>query len=200
MPTVKKQDISVTEEEYLQGELTSNIKHEYVDGKIYAMAGASKNHDIIAGNIYRRFGNHLENINSNCIPYGTDIKVKTATKKYRYTDGMVVCDDSGNDNYTETPIIIIEVLSKSTRHLDRGEKLLEYINIPGLKEYVIIEQDIASIDVHRRTQGWIHRNYILGEEIHFESIGLTLSVEEIYYRVRNEDTLDLSNTKFPKES
>ena len=67
---------------------------------------------------------------------------------------MVVCEDSGSDLFTQTPIIIVEVLSRSTRHIDKGAKLLEYINMPSMQEYVIIEQDIASIDVFRRSEGW----------------------------------------------
>lgn len=193
MPTVKKNSELITEQEYLQGELTSEIKHEYIDGQVYAMAGASKNHDTISGNIFSEFHSHLKK--SHCRPFGTDVKVKTSAKKYRYTDGMVVCDDSGDEHFTETPVIIVEVLSKSTRHTDKGEKLLEYINIPSLKEYVMIEQDFVSIDVLRLSEGWVLRNYSLGDEVHFESIDLTLSVEEIYHRVENEDMLEFLQSK-----
>jgi len=188
MPIEKKNRELITEEEYWQSELTSEIKHEYVDGQVYAMAGASKAHDTISGNIFSEFHSHLKK--SPCRPFGSDVKLKTSSKKYRYTDGMVVCDDSGDEHYTQTPVIIVEVLSKSTRHRDKGEKLLEYINIPSLKEYVMIEQDFVTIDVLRRSEGWVLRNYSLGNDVHFESIDLTLSVEEIYHRVENEDMLE----------
>lgn len=184
MPTVKHSDF-ISEKEYLNGEHTSEVKHEYVNARVYAMFGASKNHNTISLNILTEFAVHLKD--SSCRIFGTDVKLKTSTNSYRYTDGMVVCDDSGGEYYTETPIIIVEVISKSTRHIDRGEKLLEYINIPFMKEYVIIEQDFVSIDVLRKTEGWVPRHYILGEDLHFESIDLTLSVEEIYHRVANED-------------
>lgn len=103
---------------------------------------------------------------------------------------MVVCSDSGSEFFTQTPIIIVEVLSRSTRHTDKGAKLLEYINMPSMQEYLIIEQDIASIDVFRRSEGWVLKNYILGESIYFESIDLTLSVVDIYHRIDNEDMTD----------
>ncbi len=192
MPSAKKSDF-ISENAYLEGEKISDVKHEYVDGEVYAMAGTSINHDRICQNIARKFGNHLEN--SPCEPFGSDVKVKTSTRSYRYTDGMVVCDKPVDDYYTETPVIIVEVLSKSTRHTDKGVKLFEYINIPTLKEYVLIEQDFVSIDVLRRSEGWIPRNYILGDNIHFESINLTLSVEDIYHRVENEDMVKFLENK-----
>ena len=186
-------DNLITEDEYLKNELVSETKHEYINGQTYAMAGTKKNHDRISTNIIRKFGNHLER--RSCEVFGVDVKVKTAASRYRYTDGMVVCDDSGDDTYTETPVIIVEVISKSTRHIDRGAKLLEYINIPTLKEYIIIEQDFVSIDVYRRSDKWISRNYALDDDVCFESIDLTLSVEEIYARVDNEDMIEFMVAK-----
>lgn len=188
MSTAKQSDF-ITEQSYLDSELLSEVKREYLDGQVYSMAGTSKNHDIIATNLARQFGNHLQD--SPCQFYGPDLRIKTSTKSYRYSDGMVVCEDSGdafrNKSTTESPVIIVEVLSKNTRHMDKGVKLLEYINIPPMKEYVMIEQDFVSIDVLRRSEGWILRNYTLGDPIYFESIELALSVEEIYHRVKNDD-------------
>jgi len=152
------------------------------------MAGATKNHDRISGKITRKFAIHLDQ--SPCETFGADVKVKTAAKNFRYTDGMVVCDDSGSDLYTETPVIIVEELSRSTRHIDKGAKLLEYINMPTTQEYVIIEQELVSIDVFRRDVNGILKNYILGDDIYFKSIDLTLSVEYIYHRLENQDMTD----------
>mgnify|MGYP001944438638 CR=1 FL=1 len=186
MSTVVKPAL-LTESEYLRGELLSEIKHEFVDGQVYAMAGASANHGRISGNIFRKFGNHLEN--SPCETHMSDMKVKTPSGNYRYPDVLVVCDNNYiNDSYaTETPTILVEVISKSTRKTDEQIKRMEYINIPTLQEYVIIEQDFVDIAVFRKSDDWRHTNYFLGDEIHFESINLTVSVEEIYHRVQNED-------------
>ena len=183
----------ISEEEYLQGELSSEVKHELIDGRVYAMAGASANHERIAVNILRKFGNHLEN--SPCEPFGSDMKIK-AGSNFFYPDVIVDCNfDESQPYYTETPVIIVEVLSKSTRKTDETIKRVAYLNIPGLQEYVIIEQDIVDIEVVRRSEGWQPKHYFLGDEITFESIDLTLSVEEIYHRVHKDDRLECRNAK-----
>ena len=188
------QNEPLTLEDYLKQELTSEIKHEFIDGNIYAMAGASENHARISGTIYRKFGNHLEN--SPCEPFTSDMKIKTSTGKIRYPDCMVVCDkDDENKYYKTKPVILVEVLSRSTRKIDKKDKLLEYINIPSLQEYVIIEQDFVDIEIFRRSNDWHSKHYFLGDEITFESIGLTLPVEEIYHRVQNEDMIEFLNNK-----
>jgi len=180
--------------EYLENELSREVKHEYVNGGIYAMAGASENHDYISGNIYRKFGNHLEN--SSCRPFTSDIKLKTAKGNFRYPDCMVICEeDNENDFYKTKAVILVEVLSRSTRKIDEKDKLLEYINIPTLKEYVLIEQDFVDIEVFRKKDNWFPKHYFLGDEVTFESIDLTLTVEEIYHRVNNEDMIELLNKK-----
>lgn len=125
------------------------------------------------------------------------MKVRTASGSYRYPDVLVVCDDNFIDNgyVTKTPTIIVEVLSRSTRKTDEREKVLEYINIPTLQEYLIIEQDIADITVYRRNKDWHCTHYFLGDEIHLDSIDLTIRVEDIYQRVQNEDISDFLKQK-----
>ena len=182
---LKKHDYLITEEEYLKWELTNEIKHEYIDGYVYAMAGASKNHDRIAGNVFRKFGNHLEN--SPCEPFTSDMKVKVGSK-YFYPDAIVVCEDNSQaEYYTESPTIIVEVLSKSSRRMDEKIKRKAYQSITTLQEYVLIEQDFVDVEVCRRSERWISNHYFMGDEVLIESIRLTLPVEEIYARVENED-------------
>jgi Uma2 family endonuclease len=186
----------VTEDNYLQGELISEIKHELIDGCVYAMAGASANHERISGNVYSEFRNHLKN--SPCEPFGSDMKVKVGSNFF-YPDVSVDCRfDESQPYYVESPIIIVEVLSKATRKIDETVKLLSYINIPSLQEYVLIEQDYVDIQVIRRNESWLPRHYFLGDEITFESINLTLPVEEIYARVHNEEMLEFLSTRVPR--
>jgi Uma2 family endonuclease len=183
-----------SEADYLEGEQQSAVKHEFVDGDVFLMAGASKNHERLAGNIYRKFGNHLEN--SHCEPFASDMKVRTPNGNFRYPDCMVVCDDTSDDQfYSETPIILVEVISRSTRQNDEQTKRLEYMNIASLVEYVLIEQDYVDITVFNRNQNWLPTHYFLGDSVHFESIDLTLSVEEIYHRVVNQDMNEWLETK-----
>ncbi|MDD2760550.1 MAG: Uma2 family endonuclease [Methylomonas sp.] len=178
----------ISPEEYLQGEPLSEVKHELIAGHVYAMAGASANHERISGNIYRKFGNHLEN--TPCEPFGSDMKVRVGDNFF-YPDVIVDCHfDDSEPYFTETPIIIVEVLSRSTRRTDETVKLMSYITIPTLQEYVLIQQDFADIQVLRRSEGWLPKHYFLGDEITFESIGLTLAVEEIYHRVQNDDVAE----------
>ncbi len=180
-----KQDEWISEEAYLQSELFSEIKREYIDGAVYAMAGASKNHQRITGNVSRKFGNHLENMP--CEPFSSDVKVKVGSKFF-YPDVMVVCkDDGGNAYYTENPVIIVEVLSKSTRRMDETAKKFAYQTLTTLQEYVLIEQDFVDVEVCRRSEGWISRHYFMGDSVTFDSVGLTLSVADIYQRVDNDD-------------
>jgi len=175
----------ISEADYLDGEKISEIKHEFIDGVVYAMAGASKNHERISLNVSRKFGNHLED--SPCEPFSSDLKVKVDSAFF-YPDVMVVCDNQDSDPYyTESPVIIVEVLSACTRKTDETIKRRAYQSIPSLKEYVLIEQDIVDVEVCRRSQGWISEHYFLDDEVTFEAIDLTLSVADIYQRVENDD-------------
>lgn len=178
-------DLSV--EDYLIGERESEQKYEYVDGKVYAMAGASANHNFIAGNLYALIWNHQQG--KSCFPMTSDMLVKTTTQRFRYPDLMVVCDDDpSQDTYVrESPILIVEVLSGSTHRKDKTEKRAEYLALPSLLEYVLIEQDIAEVVVQRRNEGWRSSYHYPGSEVTLESIGLTLAVEAIYERVENAD-------------
>lgn len=189
----KKENNFICVDDYLQSELEREIKHELINGSVFSMAGASKNHERISGNIYGEFRNHLKG--NSCEAFSSDMKVK-ASSNFFYPDVMVVCDDKvENDYYTELPIIIVEVLSRSTRRIDETTKLMSYINIPSVQEYVLIEQDIVDIQVIRRSEGWLPKHYFLGDEVIFESIGLRLTVEEIYHRVQNEDISEFLKTR-----
>ncbi len=177
----------ITVEEYLAGEEISEVKHEYVEGQVYAMAGAKVNHNRIATNVSAYLWNHLRG--QPCESLSGDMLVKTLGKRFRYPDVVVVCDDdpSADERIRESPILIVEVLSKSTRKKDKGEKRLEYLAIPSLLEYVLIEQDFAEVEVQRRRMGWQPSYYFLGDEMVLESVNATLPVEVIYERVKNDD-------------
>ena len=172
--------------DYLQAELISDIKHEYLEGQIYAMAGASRNHQRIITNMVRNFSEHLKN--TPCDTYASDIKVRIGDLAFFYPDVIVTCDDdTDNSYYTEQPTIIVEVLSKSTRRKDETTKRRLYQSLPSLQEYVLIEQDIVDVEICRCSEGWVSEHYFMGDDIMFAAIDLTLSVNEIYQRVLNDD-------------
>jgi Uma2 family endonuclease len=185
--------IYLTEEEYLKSELTSEFKREYIDGRVYAMAGTGYSHNCIAVNLTRKFANHLEG--KPFTPFMADMKVRLG-KDYVYPDVVVDCSKmSGYDMFSENPVLIVEVLSKSTRKTDTAVKLLRYINLPSLQEYVLIEPDFVSVQMLRRSRHWLPEYYFLDDSVAFESIGLTLTVEEIYDRVDNADMSEFRQEK-----
>jgi len=192
MSAIKK-IASISVEDYLHDEENRDVKHELINGSIYAMAGASANHERISMNLSVSFATHLKH--SPCEPFGSDMKVKAGTNFF-YPDVLVDCSfDESEPFYTETPVIIIEILSKSTSQKDRTTKRFAYLNIPTLQEYVLIEQDFVDIEVIRRKDDWSSRHYFLGDKITFESIDLTLEVKDIYARVNNSDIFELINKK-----
>jgi Uma2 family endonuclease len=174
-----------SEEDYLASEEVSDIKREYIDGQVYAMAGAGYNHNCVSANMLRELGNHLKG--TPCATFMADIKVKLG-RDYVYPDVLVDCSTMrGDDLFATAPVIIVEVLSRSTRKTDMTTKLIRYINLPSLQEYVLIEADIALVQVMRRSKGWMPEYFFLGDNVYFESIDLSLPVEAIYDRVDNAD-------------
>lgn len=178
----------ISEADYLAGEKVSEIKHEYIDGYVYAMSGASISHNRLTLTLARKFGNHLDG--KLCQPYAADVKVKVGSK-YFYPDVLVDCSNQADTSYfTESPVLIVEVLSKSTRRMDETTKRLAYQQIDTMQEYVLVEQDFVDIEVVRRSRGWQSERFYLGDSILFESIGLTLTVEEIYDRINLPELLE----------
>jgi len=178
-------------EDYLKGELNSVVKHELVDGDARAMAGASTNHNRLSGTIFRKIANHFD-VSTQCAQacevFISDMKVRVKDNFF-YPDVVASCDEppEAQSGYTCSPILIAEVLSKSTRKIDQTTKRYAYTHIATMQEYVLIEQDFVDIEIIRRSNGWQSQHYYLGDDIRFESLHLTLSVEEIYARVDNED-------------
>ena len=175
-------------EDYLAGEHTSEIRHEYVDGDVFAMAGASMNHNRVSANLIRHLGNHLAG--TPCEVFNSDMMLKTTKSRYRYPDVVVSCD-SGNDNenFLDNAVLLVEVISQSTRKSDKEVKRLEYLQLPSLLEYVLIEQDFVEVEVLRRSDGWQPSYYYLGDEVWLESVDLQLPVVDVYERVVNGDLI-----------
>lgn len=182
---LKQSQHYISQAEYLAGEMVSDIKHELINGEVYAMAGASRNHNLLVSNTARILGNHLQD--GPCATFSSDLKIKAATNFF-YPDVMVVCaDENGDEYYTEKPSIIVEVLSKASRRMDKSTKLAAYKALPSLQEYLLIEQDFVDVEVLRRSTHWLSEHYFLGDSLTLESVGLTLTVSDLYQRVNNED-------------
>lgn len=179
---------AISEQDYLQGELLAETRHELMDGQAYAMLESSEDHNLISLNVASELRNQLKG--TLCRTFMVDMKVK-AGHDFFYPDVMVVSQqDNGSNYYKTAPVIIVEVLSKSTRRFDKTNKRLQYQQIPSLEDYVLIEQDSAEIEVFSKQNHWQSAYYYLGDEITFAAIGVTMRVEDIYYQVNNADVLE----------
>jgi Uma2 family endonuclease len=176
----------LSEQEYLEAEKISDVKHEYFDGEIFAMAGGSKNHQLLTGNIFGEIRNHLKG--TPCLTFSSDMKVRLDKgNKFFYPDVIITCEKENDEYFIHSPRLIIEVLSNSTRKFDQNLKRLVYQTIPTLEEYVLIEQDRVEIVVFRKSDQWRPTYYYIDDEITFTAIDLTLPVLEIYARVENQE-------------
>jgi Uma2 family endonuclease len=146
-------------DEYLAGERTSEVKHEYAAGHVFAMAGASERHNRVCGNLFAHL--HAASRKSHCVPFMADMRLRIGEVIY-YPDLMVCCDPADDDAYLKrSPCVVIEVLSESTERIDRGEKLHNYRQIPGLKAYVLVSQERPRVEIYRRTDSpqWLFESH-----------------------------------------
>jgi len=171
----------LTVDQYLRQETTNETRHEYSGGQIYAMAGATLNHDRVVKRLTQVFMNHLEG--SPCEVFGSDIKVHLQVWNndvFYYPDLMVVCDSSGNhDNYVESPKLIIEVMSDWDR--DMYLKCFTYRHIPSLEEYVVLSQkpNDQRAWIFRRVSDWQPIEITSGM-LTFASIDLNIELSSLY--------------------
>ncbi len=177
----------ITVEEYLRGELKSQVKHEYLGGYVYAMAGATNAHNQIASNILSALGSRLRGKPCQSFNSGTKVRVKLPMHvRFYYPDVLVVCDRNPSaDTFQDRPVVIVEVLSRSTRRDDQTEKKEAYLTIPTLHAYLLVEQDVPSIAVYRRTDhGFVYESYTeLGATILLPEIEARLPLAEVYERI-----------------
>jgi Uma2 family endonuclease len=176
--------IFLTVEEYLKVEESSDIRHEYVDGEIFAMAGASEEHNLIATNIIALLRPHLRG--TPCRAFVSDMKVKVKVQKadiFYYPDLLVTCDPNDSERYFKThPTLIVEVLSNSTKTIDKREKRLNYQSIESLQEYVLVSQEEIKVEVYRQDDegNWLLEILGKDDELQLTSVGLTLTMSDIY--------------------
>ncbi|MFO7884652.1 MAG: Uma2 family endonuclease [Desulfobacteraceae bacterium] len=188
----------MTPEKYLEFERASELRHEYYDGEIFAMVGASLNHNRINRNIIRRLENQLEG--SSCEAFISDMRVKVdELDKYTYPDIVIVCGDIKlEDDKFDTllnPIVIIEILieilSDSTEAYDRGTKFQHYRLVPSLQEYILVSQNSYLVERYVRSDegSWRYFSYENMEHtMEIESVKCNLLLSDIYYRVMFQDS------------
>jgi len=178
-------DQPVTPEAYLltENDNNSGIRHEYVNGLIYAMTGASRNHNRVTRRLMSRLDQHLQG--TSCEPFQSDMKVKIQRGddvRFYYPDVQVTCEEETDRYYNEHPCLVVEVLSDTTQRVDRTEKRLAYQMIERLQEYVLLSQDSPYLEIYRRRNEWRRESFSGSDSVTLESVDLTFRVEELYER------------------
>lgn len=181
-----------TEESYLAFERASEVKHEYIHGEVYAMAGASVKHNLITQNVASALHSQLRG--KPCSAMSSDMRVKTATRMYSYPDVVVLCgkpqlDDTQHVDTLLNPTLIIEILSPSTEIFDRGKKFMHYQSMPSFREYLLIAQDEPRIDHFKRQPDgkWLLESMTtLTDTVRLESIDCTHALADVYDKVAFE--------------
>lgn len=178
-------------EEYLGLERRSETKSEFHDGQIFAMTGASREHNLINVNVSRELSRQLKG--RPCEAYAADMRVKAAeSRSYHYPDFTVVCGmPRFEDDHFDTllnPTLVIEVLSPSTESYDRGGKFASYRKIESLREYVLVAQEVPRIERFQRTaEGWVLTEAEgLDATLTLDAIGCSLSLREVYEKVLSD--------------
>lgn len=171
----------ISPQDYLAGEQTSEVKYEYVNGHLYAMAGASREHNRITANVLTALNMHLRG--GPCQVFMADMKVhiKTDTDEwFYYPDVMVSCNPSGEQYYEANPSLIVEVLSETTERNDREGKFQAYRCLESMKEYVLVHQDQRLVEVYRRSKNWQPEFYSLEQTFCLRSVELDTSMGDWY--------------------
>jgi len=179
----------ITPQEYLSLERKSPTRNEYFRGEIFAMAGTSREHSLIAGNLNREIGNQI--LDRPCESYASDMRVMVAaTGLYTYPDVVVVCDEPEfEDREVDTllnPTVIFEILSPTTEAYDRGVKFGHYRRIPSLREYVLVSQDRMLVERYtRQGNDWLLSELTRPDEVlKLGSIGCEVPLHRMYAKVK----------------
>jgi len=167
--------------DYLDGEKDIEIRHEYIYGEVYAMAGSSDRHNRISFNCAKKIDEKL-NPSGKSQVFMTDMKLQADAETFYYPDVFVACDKP-DPYFRREPILVVEVLSPSTENIDKREKLKVYRQISSLQEYLIVSQDKMQVEVHRRQNDseWTKEMFTETEEvIELPSVEANISLAEIY--------------------
>jgi len=172
---------------YLASEQRSEIRHEYIGGAVYAMAGASDEHIALCMNIAFALRTHLQGTPCRVQMSEGKLRLRVANEEiFYYPDVMVACDPRDTDRYFKRyPKVLVEVLSESTEPIDRREKFLSYRQIETLEEYVLLAQDKKEVTVFRRSDHW--QSELLKESdqtLRLSSLKFTISLQVLYQGVR----------------
>jgi Uma2 family endonuclease len=185
-----------TVEEYLRFEEASPDKHEYYRGEIFLMAGGSYNHNIVAGNVVGELRNVLIQNNKECDVSGSDMRIAIPQEEfYSYGDAIVVCGEpqfvQDRQDLINNPILIVEVLSPSTRKHDHTTKFELYKRLESFRHYLLVDPEQVHIEYHWKTDNakWKKREITdINDAIPIVGMGIEVSVKELYRRIKFQPT------------
>jgi Uma2 family endonuclease len=184
MVSVARKPSRISFDDYLAMEETTPVRHELIDGVLFAMAGGSDAHHLICTNLTLLIGGPLL---GKCQTFQGGMKLRVdhlADSDGYYPDLMVSSAATDREKlFRREPILLIEVLSPSTARLDRGEKRLNYLQIPSLIEYVLVAQDIPKVEIMRRREAWATQELYPGDTLELESVGLKIPLAAIYQTI-----------------
>jgi Uma2 family endonuclease len=174
----------MTPEEYFEFEKNAELRHEYVNGYVYARSGSSLAHVRITGELLIAFETHLRG-RQPCEAFATQAKLWIHTDTddiVYYPDLVVACNrEEWGEYYVCNPKLVIEVLSPSTKHIDRREKAMTYRRVASIEEYALLKQDEHELTLHRRAEAWKPHMYSGPQAIaEFRSVGLSVPLSQIY--------------------
>ena len=168
-------------DDYLAAEDGADIRHEYIDGELYAMTGASDRHGLITLNLATFLRPRLRG--TPCQLFANDMKVRLRIADqdiFYYPDLLLSCDpDDRETYYRRSPCLLVEVLSESTARLDRREKFFAYQTIPSLQDYLLIEQESRAVEIHHRARGWALERISEGN-VRLDCLDVEVSLEALY--------------------
>ena len=170
---------TINAEEYLEGEKDSPVKHEYVHGRVFALAGTSDIHNRISVNLV--VGLDAASTKRGCQLFTADLKLSIFGERYYYPDLMVTYEPEADPYIKEKPCLIVEILSRSTASTDRREKVDAYLSLPTLQSYVLVDSQMKRVEAFMRTpEGWREESWQGTGNVPFACLDTSLDFEAIY--------------------
>lgn len=185
MSSAARRHTHISSGDYLAADNDGSVRHEFIDGALYAMAGASARHNLVRSEIDSILANQAPR---SCQVFSAEMKlaIKTSeTERFYYPDVFVSCDPNDRDPYVRTSAsLVVEILSPTTERIDRTEKFEAYKLIPSVIEYALFSQDAMELELFRRRTNWQREFYQHDMAVRFESLDATMNLSAFYRRVQ----------------
>ncbi len=180
--------LTMSASDFLTWDVTVTERHEFVDGEVFARAGAEDRHVTVALNVAMALRQHLRG--TPCRTYMSDMKLHVAAaNSYFYPDVMVTCNEADHANplIKAAPVLVVEVLSPGTAAYDRGEKFAHYRRVESLQEYMLVDVDTRRTDLHRKGADglWVLHPFDAGQTVDLASVGLGITADALFAEVES---------------